>query len=498
MAGIVLCTEFNLPGIGYSGYIHYTDDEKKTKIADQTEAPFGGFVGYMANELKTMPFISKKAMRTEIGSYDGDADEEFTLSPVKGTGLFTKKSDAISEAEKKEYAGKYDNAEEKGSPIWKLVFSFDFDFLEKYGLLSYPNGRRKEDGVFNAAGLIDPVRKAVDKYLKSEGMEECIWTGSFHRNVKDKPNKKLGEHSNYHVHVSIVDPDPAWEEGVGRCRRNGEGELYQRGKVKNSTLENTKSTFFSALMNGSEETKRIGALRDFFIGVRKENRFTELFREEAESLYERLPKNKRMWNYGMNAMRTYRDEIDRLTEIFIASDEELSRKYGEYEKLLDMQEQRYAEAYGSSGGYKASKIEDLYTRLGNQLLSEMKQSNKQDKPNPDKTEAGQTEQAGKTPKAASPAAKFHVTDIPPPGQNRAELSGGYKTEQTGQAGKTLKPVSPAAKLHLPSIPPPVYSHAEAHGQQAVDIYRLKTMFAKTMDNLKNQAAYARLLHEIDR
>ena len=81
-----------------------------------------------------------------------------------------------------------------------------------------------------------------------------------------------------------------------------------------------------------------------------------------------------MWKYGTNVIKPLREQIDALSKEYI-------EKYhkDDFEKLqkkLELQERRYIEAYGGSSRQMENKIDDLYKRLGNSILSQIREFDK--------------------------------------------------------------------------------------------------------------------------
>lgn len=90
----------------------------------------------------------------------------------------------------------------------------------------------------------------------------------------------------------------------------------------------------------------------------------------------KLPSDKRQWHYNYNSLSEVRPLLDELTKYYIDNykKEELSK----LENLLDKETEYLKELYGEGEtfrykDYKKNKIDELYTRMGNTLLKEIKE-----------------------------------------------------------------------------------------------------------------------------
>jgi hypothetical protein len=197
----------------------------------------------------------------------------------------------------------------------------------------------------------------------------------------------------------------------------------------------TKSAFHASVIRGSEESVRIGALRDQFLAIRKDMQFRRLFAEDISALMDKLP-NRKPWNYNTNLMAPIRGDIDSLNKRFI--NQYCSREFGEFSELLDVQQKKFAEAFGGSRNeYKENKIKDLYARLGNILLKELSSP-------------------------SSPVAMAAAVQI-------------------RQRGIRAAKVSAAGVLQPP-----------------INMYAMRRLFVRSIDSMKNQAAYSRMVNELER
>lgn len=269
--------------------------------------------------------------------------EDYMGNPEKTTGLFDSNSNCMSK-EEKEYAQKlFEQAQQNGSVMWQDVFSFDNKWLEEQGIYDPITGSLDENKIKNA------VRKAIDYSLEKKDMKDtAIWNGAIHYNT-----------DNIHIHVAICEPNPK----------------TTRGKRTQKTLDKMKSVFVNELLNSRENYKDINnSIRNEIIDSNKKVKDKKLKRL-AKKVIKNLPDDKRQWHYGYNTMKEANKYLDEMTEYYIKT-----YKRKEYEELLeklDKQEQILKEVYGEGGrekykDYKQNKIDELYQRMGNAFLTEIK------------------------------------------------------------------------------------------------------------------------------
>ena len=95
-----------------------------------------------------------------------------------------------------------------------------------------------------------------------------------------------------------------------------------------------------------------------------------------------LPSDSRHWHYNYNTMKDANKHLDKLTEYYIKN-----YQYDEYKDLIDKlykHKEKLKNIYGVGKRpkykeYKKNKIDELYTRMGNTFLSEMKDILKEEK-----------------------------------------------------------------------------------------------------------------------
>lgn len=357
---------------GYIGYIDREEAVRKEHIEDFDL--FSEYMGYMGNRTKT----------------------KTSGQPEKISGLFTADADVLIGDEIGKLKEVYKQAQKNGSLMWQTVISFDNSWLAEMGVYD------REAHTLNEKRMRTAARASVNAMLQSENLENAVWSAAFHYNT-----------DNIHVHIAAVEPEPMREKKrykqyeviqvkgkwqykrvknpeTGRMERipildaagnEVETEEYV-GRFRGSSLKKLKRTMVQELTNDKETNIQINSLiRETLVGSLKDYELYQdpEFRERFFALYRKLPEDRRVCNYGNNAMKPLRSEIDALSRMYL--DRYHKEEYEELLKLLTKQARRYQIAYGGEeNSYYEKKIDDLYSRLGNAILREMKMLDSRAKP----------------------------------------------------------------------------------------------------------------------
>lgn len=307
----------------------------KVKFIRNGSSKFKNFIDYIDR--------SEATRKKNFDKYS--AYNNYMGNPEKIGSLFTKDKHSLTEKEVKKLKKDFDKAQLNGSNMWQEVFSFDNEFLEANGLYDSENGALDEEKIQEA------TRRAMEELSKREGFKDLTWSASLHYNT-----------DNIHVHISSVEINPSRE----------------RGKFKPRTLYNMKSSFVNSLLDKQKDLDKINSLiRDNLIQGKKEMSFKEdiEMRKMVKEIVKKLPSDKRQWHYNYNSMQEVRPLIDNLTKYYIET-----YKKDEFKELVDRLEKEdkfYKEVYGKrkveTTTYKDNKIQDLYTRMGNTILKEIKE-----------------------------------------------------------------------------------------------------------------------------
>lgn len=317
----------------------------KSKFIVHTDKKFKSYIDYINRD---------DAIRN--GAYQQySLYNEYMGNPEKTTGIFTNDSNRLTQSEKDLVKEKFSLAQEKKSIMWQEVYSFDNEWLKKQGLYDPKTKFLDEDKIKNA------IRKSIEFSLEKSGMKEtALWSGAIHYNT-----------DNIHIHVAICEPNPT----------------KKRGKRTQKTLDTMKSKFINHLLDFDEEYKEINKiLRENLVKSSKEFDISKdaTMKKLMNEVVNNLPPDSRHWHYNYNTMNDAKVPLDKLTKYYIDT-----HKKDEYKDLinkLDKQEKELEEVYGVGKrkkfkDYKHNKIDELYTRMGNAFLSDLKVQLKHEKRN---------------------------------------------------------------------------------------------------------------------
>lgn len=310
----------------------------KSKFVVSTSKEFKSYIDYINRD----EAIRNEAYR-RYSLYN-----DYMGNPEKTTGIFTSCSNRLMQSEKDLVKEKFDLAQKNKSLMWQEVYSFNNKWLEEQGLYDPKTKYLDEDKIKNA------IRKSIDYSLEKTNIKESsLWSGAIHFNT-----------DNIHIHVAICEPIPT----------------QKRGKRTQKTIDTMKSKFINELLDFDIEYKKINELiRENLVNSTqsKDMRKDKEMKKIVNDIIKNLPMDKRHWHYNYNTMKDAREHIDKLTEYYIKT-----YKYDDYIKLvkeLDKQEKRLLEIYGKGArkkfeDYKKNKIDEMYSRMGNRFLREIKQT----------------------------------------------------------------------------------------------------------------------------
>lgn len=404
-------------------------------------------VEYVGRDEATNPeeFPNKKLYSDYMAKYMDNPDKTY--------GLFSETEDFINPERKKEYIASFNKAQENGNILYKPIISFDTDWLIDNGLYDEVNEILYEDK------LRIYTRKMVKDIIQNENLGNPIWTAAIHKNT---------EH--FHIHISLAELDPIrdkeqfiqyekYKDKNGKYRyktiknevtgkyeriplRDKNGNLIIReefkGKWKKRTVESAKRTFVSEVFKDNKiniEIKDI--VREKILLEAKRKQIFDIFdfQEDFKRLIDILPDDKRLWQYGRkNLLKDAIPLIDKMSKRVM--DIYFKDEFQELLKLLEIQDEKYKKAYGEiNNNYRENSISDLYKRLGNIILNEAKQYDKTQKE-----------------------------------LQKSNINERNKLRRFKSSCNSLR-----------------YS-----------LYQIKKATRKTLDNLKNQAAYERMITEMEK
>ena len=319
-----------------------------TRFVQNSGAGFSDFLDYIGREEAVDPFAYSEYV------------SEYMDNPEKTYGLFTENRDSLSEGDREKMRECFAEAQDKGSLLWQSVLSFDNRWLSVNGIYNFKTETLDEEK------MRECTRAAMRELFRRENMEGFIYAAAIHKNT-----------DNIHVHIAIADPEPVWKEGAGRCYKNRKGELLQRGKFKNKSIEAVKSKFTSEVFRGQQENIKINEIMRGQI-LSKQNDFSMReniqLRSQFIKLAESMPDDLRLLKYNNNAMLAYRADIDRLSKQYV--DKYYSEEMQELRELIRIQDERYRITYGKNAqgrSFAQNKEAELNERLGNSILSAIRE-----------------------------------------------------------------------------------------------------------------------------
>jgi len=283
--------------------------------------------------------------------------DEFSLyndymgNPQKSGSLFTNEKDFMNKREIRELKNNFELAQKNKSMMWQDVFSFRNEWLIENGYLD------PKSGVLDERKIRSAIRKSMSELYKEKGENELIWSASIHYNTK-----------HIHVHVASVELKPNKEELKVANKK--------RGMRKLSTLKTMKSKFINDMRNRDDFYRELDVLaRDNMIGSKKEYEFMKdrILREKMLKLLKHMPKNKREWNY--ERAKEARPYLNAITKYYLENF--CKDDYKKFKELLEWDKEEQIRIYGIPKDERKLKEEhykekDLYKRMGNTILKELK------------------------------------------------------------------------------------------------------------------------------
>ncbi|MGA6840692.1 MobP2 family relaxase [Priestia megaterium] len=281
--------------------------------------------------------------------------QDYMDNPDKTSSLFTERSNQLNGQEKKQLKKLFEKAQKNNSIMWQDVITFHNPWLQENGLYD------ARTHTVDEKKLMEITRQSMKEMLKRERLNgSAVWSAAIHYNT-----------GNIHIHIATVEPQPT----------------RKRGKRKPKTLDAMKSTVVNQILNRGEQHQKINELiRNDMVGKKKQDSSLKWKNRDIQPLflqiYNHLPEDKRQWQYSYRTLKPMKPFIDVLSQKYI---EKYHRnEYQQLLKKLDKEVEELKKAYGEGKGdekrykdYKQTKIDDLYKRMGNAFLKEMKDYDKQ-------------------------------------------------------------------------------------------------------------------------
>ncbi|WP_298788556.1 MobP2 family relaxase [uncultured Marinococcus sp.] len=267
----------------------------------------------------------------------------------KASSLFNAYHDDLTDERKEQVMDDFKQAQNKGSILYKDVISFDNEWLQENGIYD-PTTKQVDE-----KKLKEVTRAAVsDMHEKNNFKDTMTWTGAVHHNTE-----------NIHIHLASVDTEPGDD---------------QRGRRKLKSLEGMRSTFVNKIQDRSFEHKEINDLmRNKIVNKKKEQPdmkgMDRGMKKDFLAIKKQLPENKRYWQYGYQNINHVKPDLDKLTEKYLQKN--FPKEMKQLDQKLNKEEKMLKKVYGEGNesrykDYKQNKKDDLYKRMGNTFLQEMK------------------------------------------------------------------------------------------------------------------------------
>lgn len=293
-----------------------------------------------------LTYISRDETTRDLGfsSYN-----EYMRHDQKSNALFNDSEDHLNDEKVALVKEAFKLAQARGSILYQDVISFDNAWLQEHGIY---DGKTKD---VDEKKLKSITRFAMIEMKENSGLgSNVVWSGAIHHNTE-----------NIHIHIATVNLSPSEN---------------QRGKRKLKTLERMRSIYVNHIMDRTEQRQKLNDLiRKEMVGKKKARThslaYDRSFRKTFLSIYKQLPKNKRNWNYGYETINSIKPELNQLTKKYL--DMYHPKEINEFHQRLDEEVSVLRRTYGEGEAkrydeYKTNKINDLYQRMGNAFLQEMK------------------------------------------------------------------------------------------------------------------------------
>ncbi|WP_270670812.1 MobP2 family relaxase, partial [Paraclostridium bifermentans] len=334
-----------------------------SKYVSGKSSKFGKYIDYINREEAVR---SKHFKVFNINKLDGY--NNYMENPEKSKGIFTQNKSELTKSEREELKNIFSLAQKNNSIMWQDVISFNNEWLEKNGLY------KSETGWINEGAIQDSVRRGMALVLKEECMEQSgVWSASMHFNT-----------DNIHVHIALVEPHPTKPYKRFTDKKTGKEYTARVGNRKAKTLDKFKSKVANNLLERDKELAKISELIHKKIAPKtlklKPSLDMQMLKVYNE-IYKSLPNDMRLWKYNNNAMAQLRPQVNSVIDMYLKNNH--PEDFKELDKAL-IEEMKFREDIYGTGDkdykryedYRTNKHQELYAKLGNAILREMKEIRK--------------------------------------------------------------------------------------------------------------------------
>jgi hypothetical protein len=320
-----------------------------SKFISPSDKRYSGAINYLDKEV-----ASRERNLAKFNAFEELAHDQ---NLKRLTHVFNGTNEFLDLERKKLLKEEFKGARDAGSPMWQTVFSFDHEYLTELGIL-----RKGENGFVDEAALKQATVIAMNKMSEGLGLGDTArWAAAIHY-----------DQDNYHVHTMLVTKDPAATLETMTFRNK---EVF-RAKVPPKVQRATKSVFANSIANRDPTLARISYLmRSELVKHSMEKGYSNNMRimRGVTELMNTLPKDRRLWKYGNNAMKAFIPQLDGLSRELMMMNN--PKAFVELDNLLIDQSKFYEKTYGKTpedaADYRKNQMDQLYKNMGNSLLKEM-------------------------------------------------------------------------------------------------------------------------------
>ena len=227
------------------------------------------------------------------------------------------------------------------SPIWHGVISFTEEFGDTYC------------NTFEKA--FELMKNELPKFFEKAGLipENIVWYAGLHENTDNK-----------HIHLSFFEKEPL------RNKQGHKEVCFSDGIIPIKAINWFK---IKAEIRLLQITKEIQLARKTLTDEMKKDMKLGDYMKHINSLYFSLPHEHRM-SYDSENIKPYKEQIDMVVNAIIMSNEDLQRKFNDFQSFIVKRDYEIKEAYKRINvDYKDKLlfdkcIDDIYRRLGNIVL----------------------------------------------------------------------------------------------------------------------------------
>lgn len=346
----------------------------KTDFVAHTEKDFSNYINYIDRDGAKNRGVEEIKYDYDDNSYEDYLEymnrpsAKYTNKKEEGEGLFSNKKDLLNSKERKDIKKRFKDSQEKGTVLWRDIYSFDNEWLTNNGFL--------KDGLLEEKSIKDATRKAMEDCFKREGLTDTgYWVGEIHYNT-----------DNIHVHIASTETKntrPIMEYVQKKRNSNGDyDELISsqpRGKRKPSTEDSMKSTFINHLADRDNTLERLSTLRYELHHAIKVNPKSIDQKKILKDIKSQLPADRKHWLYNHYSMKNLKEPINEYTHQYMNMYHK--KEFDEYKELLKKDSELNKSLYGvgKKKRFKDSyenKMNDLNSKMGNALLRTIKESEK--------------------------------------------------------------------------------------------------------------------------